>query len=213
MGRRVAAKAEVSRSEIEFFIVEGIIRDVHFSILAQQLPFVINHHRRVVVDAGRAFLKERGHDDHLQLGCQLAQDLCGGSGNRFSKVEENNVFLLAEVVRAKQLLQADNLSTLGGCLTDLSHSLLKILTWIAGAAHLNQAQPDQTTVGFLRFPVLMLWVLVSTAHLETDYNTIEDRHPDCRLGSARLFSGIDFTPQSSAVVGCEGGLSRLVSMA
>ena len=56
-------EAQISGSEVELFVVERIVRDVHLAILAQVGAVGIDDGRRIVVHSGRAALEQR-RDQH-----------------------------------------------------------------------------------------------------------------------------------------------------
>ena len=69
----------------------------------------------VVINAGRAFLEQRGDDDDLVLLRELAKGVGAGAGNFFGELEILVVFALAKILRAEQFLRADDLRAgLGG---------------------------------------------------------------------------------------------------
>ncbi len=98
-------EAKVARSEIELLIIGGIVGDVHLAVFAGNGAVGFYHHRRVVVQSGGTLLEERGDDDHAQLACQLTEKLGRRSGNGLGKVEEIDVFRLAEVKAIVKFLQ------------------------------------------------------------------------------------------------------------
>src|SRR5579871_1375057 len=55
-------KAEIARSEIEFFVIKRIVRDVHLAIEALGAAVGVKNDGGVVVEAARAPLKNRNHD-------------------------------------------------------------------------------------------------------------------------------------------------------
>src|SRR3990172_7767462 len=61
--RLKSREAQVAGGEIEFFVVERVVRDMHLAILAGDGAVGVDYHRGVVVDPGRAFFEERGDDD------------------------------------------------------------------------------------------------------------------------------------------------------
>src|SRR5437588_4153736 len=71
--RFVRAKAEIAGGEIEFLVVERIVRYVHLAVLAGNLSIRVDYHRGVVIDAGSSFLEDRSDNDDLLLACDFAQ--------------------------------------------------------------------------------------------------------------------------------------------
>ena len=102
-------KAQVAGREIKLFVVKRIVGNVHLAILAGDLSFCVDDHSSVVVNARGSLFKERSHNDNLVLFRDFAERLGSWSGNSFRKFEERDVFGLAEILRTKKLLQANNL--------------------------------------------------------------------------------------------------------
>jgi hypothetical protein len=68
-----------------------------------------------VVKAGSAALEEAGDDDKRVFADYFAERVRGGPGDGFGDGEERVVFALAEILRAEELRQADELGAgLGG---------------------------------------------------------------------------------------------------
>ncbi len=65
-----------------------------------------------------------------------------GAGNGFGQIEQARVFFAAEILRAEELLQADDLRALLRRLADLARRLFQVLFRIRGAAHLHQADAE-----------------------------------------------------------------------
>ena len=66
-------KSQIAGREVEFFVVAGIIGDMHFSVATDQLTIAFDDYRCVVKNAGITPLKQAGNQHHVQLGSQLAQ--------------------------------------------------------------------------------------------------------------------------------------------
>ena len=62
-----------------------------------------------------------------------------GPGHRLREVEERGVFLLAEVGRAEELGQADDLGALAGRLRDRATALREVLVGVRRHRHLDEA--------------------------------------------------------------------------
>ena len=57
-----ALKTEISRCEIKFFIVTGIVGNMHFAILPENFASRVDDHGGVVINTSGAFFKERSND-------------------------------------------------------------------------------------------------------------------------------------------------------
>ena len=64
--------------------------------------------------------------------------LAGGTGNRFSQVEQGVILALAEVLRLEEFGQADDLGAASGGVGYAFESFLQILFWFGAAGHLHQ---------------------------------------------------------------------------
>ena len=91
-----------------------------------------------MINAGGSFFEERSDDHHLLLARNFAQRFGRWSGNRFGEFEELDVFGLTEVLRAKELLQANDLRAAFGGLTDARDCFLEIRLGLLLATHLHQ---------------------------------------------------------------------------
>src|SRR5947207_14535830 len=60
-------KTEVAGREIEFLVIQGIVRDVHLAIDAFQAAIMIENRGGIVIQAPGAPLEYRCHDHHLKL--------------------------------------------------------------------------------------------------------------------------------------------------
>src|SRR5262245_53049965 len=113
----VCLKAEISRSEVKLLVVKGIIGNMHLAILTDDLSGSIDGHSRVVIDTGGSLFKQRSDDHYLLLFGNFAKSFAGGAGYSFRQFEEVDIFRLAKVLRAEELLQANNLCAFFGSLT------------------------------------------------------------------------------------------------
>src|SRR6266567_3304330 len=94
-------ETKVAGSEVKLLIVKRIVRDVHFAIDAFEASIGFQYGCGVVIEAGRAALKDRYHDHNVAIAGNRGQCLRGWSGDRFGQVEERMVFTLAKILRAK----------------------------------------------------------------------------------------------------------------
>src|SRR6185369_3314906 len=58
VGCVVGLEAEVAGSEIEFLVIERIVRDMHLAVLPNDFAGGVDHYRRVVINAGSTFFEE-----------------------------------------------------------------------------------------------------------------------------------------------------------
>ena len=120
-----SAEAEIARREVEFFEEQRIVRDVHLAVEAEQRPVGVDDRGRIVIQTRSALLEQRRDNHHAQFLRERAQSIGGRPGNGFRQIEQPRVFLAAEILRAEQFLQADDLRALSG-----------------GFAHFAGADPD-----------------------------------------------------------------------
>ena len=73
---------------------------------------------------------------------QPREALGGGAGDRLGQVEQLGILFAAEVLRAEQLLQADDLRAAAGRLADAPLGLGQVLVGIERAGHLDQAHAE-----------------------------------------------------------------------
>ena len=106
------AKAEVARREVKLFVISRIIRYVHLAIDASRLAFAVNDDCAVVIKPCGAALEYRSDDGDVMFARDARERLSRRAIGRFRKIEEVCIFFLAEVLRAKQLRQTDDLSAL-----------------------------------------------------------------------------------------------------
>src|SRR5439155_3229595 len=81
--RVVRLEAQITRGEIELFVIKWIVGYVHLSILAGRLSRGVDDHSRVVIDAGRPLFKDRSNYDDLFLPRYFAQSIRGWTGYCF----------------------------------------------------------------------------------------------------------------------------------
>ena len=86
-----------------------------------------------------AALEDGADDDDAELARELGEALGGGTGNRLGEVERSAVFLAAEILRAEEFLDADDLRAPSGGFADAPFGFGQILVGIDRAGHLNEA--------------------------------------------------------------------------
>ncbi len=91
---------------------------------------------------GGAPLEQTGHDHRAGLFGNFADDLSGLAWNRLGQIEQGRVFFAAEILGAKQLLQADDLGAASRGFANAHHRLVEILPWVGGTRHLHQANAE-----------------------------------------------------------------------
>src|SRR5262249_2726156 len=103
---------QVSRSEIELFIIVRVVWYVHLAVDAGQMAVGVNHHGGVVIKPRRAAFKQRPDDDDAVRGGQSAERLGARPRNRLRQVEVRMILALAEIARAEHLLSPNHLRAL-----------------------------------------------------------------------------------------------------
>ena len=115
---------------------------MHLAVDAQQRTVGVNDRGGVVINAGGAFLKERGDDDDLVFFGELAKSVGAGAGNRFGELEIFVVFALAKILRAEQFLGADDLRAALGRAFGERERFFQIRVRVGGTGGLNQPKFD-----------------------------------------------------------------------
>src|SRR4029077_20938459 len=98
--------------------------------------------RRVVINPGRTFLKERRDDDRAMALRQFLEGGRGGSGDRFGEREIFVVFGLAEILRAKDFLGADDVRALARGAFDGGQSVFQVRGWVGRTGGLDEPHLD-----------------------------------------------------------------------
>ena len=112
---------------------------MHLAIDAEQRPIGVDDRGGIVIDARRAPLEQRADDDDAQLAREAAERIGGRSRNGFGQIEQRGVFLAAEILRAEQFLQADDLRAPARGLADAPHGFGEVFVRVHGAGHLDEA--------------------------------------------------------------------------
>ena len=102
-------EAEIARREIEFLEIQRIVGNMHLAIDAFDLAIGANHRRGVVIQTRAAPLEKRRDDHDAEFARQAPERLRGRSRNRLGQGKQLGVFFTAEILRAEQFLQADDL--------------------------------------------------------------------------------------------------------
>ena len=133
---------QIAGREVEFFVVERIVGDVHLAVNPGDFSVRAQHRHRVVIQPRRAALKQRRDDDDLQFAREFAQSLRGRAGNRFGQGEQIVIFFAAEILGAEQFLEADDLRASGRGFANLPLGLGQVLVGIERATGLDQSDPE-----------------------------------------------------------------------
>src|SRR3981081_24870 len=105
-GRVEGFEAEIAGSEIEFFVVERIVGNVHLAVDASQHAIRIEDRSRVVIEAGRTLLEERRDQHDFIFKGGGGELICSRAGNRFREIKQRRVFALAKILRLEEFGQA-----------------------------------------------------------------------------------------------------------
>src|ERR1019366_2148589 len=132
-------KSEVARREIEFLEVKRVVGDMHLAVFAKERSIGVYNCGSVVINTGGAALEQRPNDGDVQAAREFRKGLGRRPRNRFREFKEIRIFLAAEILRAKQFLQANDLGAARGGLANTRFRLGKVLPRIGGTAHLDQA--------------------------------------------------------------------------
>ncbi len=111
------AKTQVSGREIKFFVISGVIGNVHLAVDAGDPAVGVNDRGTVVINSRCPAFEERCNDNGLSFLCHATQCFRGGSWHGLRQFKIRGVFALAEVLRSEKFRQADYLrARMGGFL-------------------------------------------------------------------------------------------------
>ena len=134
------SESGVPWSEIEFFVEEGIVRDVHLPVDAQQGPVRIDDYGGIVVEAFGALFEERcDHHNPVLLG-ETLESPRARTWNGLCEVEIPVLFRLAEILRSDQLLSAKDVGSVLGGLRARLQAQPQILLGIGPAGMLQKTE-------------------------------------------------------------------------
>ena len=135
--------AEVSRGEIELLVIAGVVGDVHLAVFAEVGAVGIDDGGGVVVEPFGTLFKHGADDDHPQFFGEGHEVLSGGSlGDGFGKGEVLIALFVAEIKGGKKLLEANDLRTVGGKLTNFLCVALDVGGFVGHATHLGDSNFD-----------------------------------------------------------------------
>ena len=137
-------EAEIARREVELFIKQRIVGNVHLAIDAGSGSVDVEDNRRVVVDARRPAFKKRANHDHAIVSCRSSDGLACGAGNGLGVVKATMVFCLARIVAGKQFLQANNVCAGGRSFCDSRNRFGHIRALLLCTRHLDNSKRNVT---------------------------------------------------------------------
>ena len=115
---------------------------MHLAVDARERAVGVDDGRGVVVQAGGAPLEERRDDHDVRPRAPWRERIGGGAGDGLGQIEQRGVLALAEVLRAEEFRQTDDLGALAGGLAHPGAGALEVLVRIGRAVHLNQADGE-----------------------------------------------------------------------
>ena len=137
VARVEVGEAEIAGREIKFLVVERVVGDVHLAVDAEQRAVGVEDRGGVVIEAGGAALEQRGDDRPRQFArpaCPALRSTGRESARRDRTVV---IFLAAKILRAKQLLEADDLRAARGGFANAAHGRGEIFRGIERAFSLE----------------------------------------------------------------------------
>src|SRR5262245_9681702 len=134
-------KAQVTRGEIKFFIIQWVIRNMHLAVYAEQFSIRINNCSRIVVEPGGPLFEQGSNDHNLPVCREFLKTGGRRSRNRLGKVEELMILPLAKILGPKKFLCADDLSATVCCPVCSLDGLLQIRFRVSRAACLQESNP------------------------------------------------------------------------
>ena len=113
---------------------------MHFPVNTKQFTSSIDDGCAVVVQASGTLLKNRRNDDHVLLHGDFLESLCGWAGDGLCQFEICVVLALAEILRGKKFLGADNLRTFFCGMFGGGQGALQVVFGVAGGLLLEQGE-------------------------------------------------------------------------
>jgi len=96
---------QVPRREVVLLEEAGIVGNVHFAILADDLAGRINEHGSIVVNTSGPSLEKRSGDEHAKFASHFRQPLACRARNRLRQFEILLVLLLRKVAAGEEFLR------------------------------------------------------------------------------------------------------------
>ena len=146
--------AEVAGGEVELFVEEGVVGDVHLAVDGADaiggggVHVAVEGDGGVVVEAGGAAFEEGGDEDDAELAADGGEGVGGGAGDGFGEREEGVVFALAEVLGAEELGEADEVGAEVGGFADAADGLGEVEVRVGGHGHLDEGDFGGLGCGF-----------------------------------------------------------------
>src|SRR5579872_3929580 len=131
-------ESQVAGREVIFLVIQGVVGDMHLAIEALEASVGVEDGGGIVVKPARPPLKDRGDNHHSFFLRDPRHAFRGGAGNGFGQVEKLGGLTLAEVLRAKQLRQTNDLRPSPGRFTDLLPGAIQIFVGLGRTRHLDQ---------------------------------------------------------------------------
>src|SRR5205085_9927211 len=116
--------------------------DVHLGLEAKDGAVCVDHGGRVAIETSRLPLENRSDDHDGQLARQALHRCRRRAGNGFGEIEPVELLRLAEVLRVKKLLQADDLRAATGGFTDLLFGPREVVPGIPSRVVLDQTDRE-----------------------------------------------------------------------
>src|SRR3984885_10666113 len=137
---------EIAGREVKFFVVARVVGDVHLAVAADDFAGLVDDGGSVVINAGCTPLEDRRDDNYFPRFGDGAECFRGRSGNRLGEIEEFRVLGLTRVMRAEQLLRANDLRAALGGLLDFRDRLVEIEARLRRTTHLDEPDDDLVSV-------------------------------------------------------------------
>jgi hypothetical protein len=131
-------EAEVAGGEVELFVVERVVGDVHLAVEVGDGAIFFDGDGGVVVQARRSPFEKAGYEDDAGLAADAGEDIGGGAWDGLGEIEEGVFFALAEVLGTEELREADEGGSLAGGFVDALGGLVEVDAGVRIAGHLNE---------------------------------------------------------------------------
>jgi hypothetical protein len=145
-------ETQVAGREIKFFVVQGVVGNVHLAIDPAQRAVTLQHCHRVVVEPGCAALEEGSDHHYLFLSRDSGKALRGRARNGLRQIEELGIFALTKILSAEELREADDVCSAAGGFAHPVSGFVEIRVGVGRAGHLHRAYAVFCFAGHIHFP-------------------------------------------------------------
>lgn len=133
-----SSEPEIAWCEIEFFVKQRVVGNMHLAICPQHRAIGVDYGGGVMVEPRGSTFEKRCHDDGFSFSGDLCESRSAGPWNCFRELKMFVVFFLAEIEATEELLGADDLRSITGCLIDSFKCEVEVFLRAWGTSGLDQ---------------------------------------------------------------------------